>query len=58
MFYDSTYQDRFENYELYYDWKRGVDKILRECPDKKLVVIECGAGITVRSDRLKKLKML
>jgi hypothetical protein len=47
MFCDCTYEDEFENDNIYREWKRNIDKIMREHPDKKLVVIECGAGITV-----------
>jgi NAD-dependent SIR2 family protein deacetylase len=51
MFCDCTYEDEFENDNIYREWKRNIDKIMREHPDKKLVVIECGAGITVPTVR-------
>ena len=47
MFCDCTYEDEFENDNIFREWKRNIDKIMREHPNTKLVVIECGAGITV-----------
>ena len=47
MFSDNGFKEFSGKSEVYREWKRGVDKILREYPDKKLVVIECGAGVTV-----------
>lgn len=52
MFSDFTYDGAFEKDDSYREWKRSVDKIMREYPDKKLVVIECGAGITVSTNKL------
>ncbi len=48
MFADSAWNEDDSQSAQYYKWKKAVETFLQENSDKKMVIVEIGAGINVR----------